>query len=49
MPVGNDVDYLTKFDRIQITDTTVFIYPNTGGFLLENWVTKWNDQNNIGK
>ena len=29
--VGNDVYSLTKFDKIQITDTTGIKYPNTGG------------------
>ena len=35
--------------RIQITDTTSIEYPNTGGYLLQNWATKCNDKNNSGK
>ena len=38
--VGNDTYYLTKLDIIQITDTTITKYPNTGGYLLQNWVKK---------
>ena len=30
VPVGNDTYNLTKYDRIQITDTTEMRYPNTG-------------------
>ena len=33
----------------QITDTTIIKYPNTGGYLLQNWVIKGNDKINIGK
>ena len=47
--VGNDTYNLTKYDRIQITDTTIIKYPNTGGYLLQNWVIKCNDKNNNGK
>ena len=36
--VGNDVYNLIKFNKIQITDTTFIKYPNTGGYLLQNWV-----------
>ena len=35
--------------RKQITDTTKIKYPNTGGYLLQNWVIKCNDKNNNGK
>ena len=49
MSVGNDTYNLTKYDRIQITDTTNNKYPNTGGYLLQNWVIKCNDKNNNGK
>ena len=41
--VGNDTCNLTKFDKIQFRDTTTIKYPNTGGYLLQNWVTKFND------
>ena len=44
--VGNDTYNLTKYDRIQITVTTEIKYPNTGGYLLQNWVIKCNDKKN---
>ena len=47
--VGNDTSNLTKNDKIQITDTTSIKYPNTGGYLLQNWNIKCNDRNNTGK
>ena len=47
--VGNDVYNLTKYDKIQITDTTITKYPNSGGYLFQNWVVKCNDKNNAGK
>ena len=47
--VGNDSYILTKYDKIQITDTTIYKYPNTGGYLLQNWVIKCNFKNNNGK
>ena len=47
--VGNDTYNLTKYDKIHITDTTIIKYPNTGGYLLQNWVIKCNDKNNNGK
>ena len=40
---------LTKYDKIQITDPTINKYPNTGGYLLQNWVIKCNDKNINGK
>ena len=43
--VGNDKYNLTKYDRIQFTDTTKIKYPNTGGYLLQNWITKCNQKN----
>ena len=42
--VGNDTNNLTKYDKILFTDTTVIKYPNTGGYLLQNWVIKCNDK-----
>ena len=33
----------------QITDTTFIKNPNTGGYLLQNWVIKCKDRNNKGK
>ena len=47
--VGSDTYNLTKYDIIQITDTTIIKYPNTGGYLLQNWVIKCNDKNDNGK
>ena len=47
--VGNETYNLTKFDKIQYTDRTIIIYPNTGGYLLQNWFKKCNDKNNNGK
>ena len=47
--VGNDTCNLTKYDRIQITDTTNIKNPNTGGSLLKNWVIKCNDKKNSSK
>ena len=47
--VGNDTKNITSCDKIQITDTTIIIYPNTGGYLLQNWVIKCNDKNSAGK
>ena len=47
--VGNDTNNLIKYDKIQITDTTIIKYPNTGGYLLQNWIIKCNDKNNNGK
>ena len=35
--VGNDVYSLTKYNKTQIIDTTCTIYPNVGGYLLQNW------------
>ena len=45
----NDIHNLTKYNKIQIIDTTITKYPNTGGYCLQNWVIKCNDKNNIGK
>ena len=47
--VGNDIYNLTKYDKIQITGTTIIKYPNTEGYLLQIWVVKCNDKNNNGK
>ena len=35
--VGNDTYNLTKFNKIQITDTTEFKFPNIGSDLLQKW------------
>ena len=47
--VGNDTCNLTKYDKIQITDTTIIKYPNTGGYLLQYWIKRCNDKNINGK
>ena len=47
--VRNDTYNLTKYDKIHITDTAIIKYPNTRGYLIQNWVIKCNDKNNIGK
>ena len=47
--MGNDTYNLTKCDRIQITDTTVIKYPNTGDYFLQKGILKCNDKNNKGK
>ena len=46
---ANDTYNLTKYDKTQITGTTKFNYPNTGGYLLQNWVIKCIDKNKNGK
>ena len=47
--VGNDTYNLTKYDKKQITDTTISCYPNTGGSLLQSWVIKCNSKIINGK
>ena len=47
--VGSDIYYLTKYGKIKLTDTTIIKYPNSGGYLLQNWLIKCNDKNNAGK
>ena len=47
--VGNITYNLTKYDKTQITDTTVIKYPNTGRYLIQQWIKKCNDKNNGGK
>ena len=42
--VGNDVYNLTKYDKIQITDTTIIKLGKSGGYLLQNWNIKCNDK-----
>ena len=46
---GNDVYNLTKYNKIQLTDTTVIKTGNTGGYLLPSWRIFCNDKNNNGK
>ena len=47
--VGNDTYNLSKYNKIQLTDTTSIKYPNTGGYLLPGWRIYCNDKNNNGK
>ena len=47
--IGNDIYNLSKYDKIQITDTTIIKYPNTGGYLLPSWRIFCNDKNIDGK
>ena len=47
--VGYDIYNFTKYDKIQITPTTIIEAPNTGGCLLQRWDIKCNDKNNSGK
>ena len=47
--VGNNTYNLTKYDKTQLTDTTVMKAGNTGGYLLQNWNIKCNDKNGNGK
>ena len=35
--VGNDTYILTKHDKLQITDTKTYKFPNQGPYLLRNW------------
>ena len=44
--VGNDTFSLTKYDNIQIIDTTEIKYPNIGGHLFEKWKINCNNKNN---
>ena len=47
--VGNDTYNLTKYDKIQLTDTTVMESGNTGGYLLPYWKIICNVKNGNGK
>ena len=42
---GDDTYNLTKYDRIQITDTTEMRYPNIGSDLLQKWNIKCINKN----
>ena len=44
--VGNDTYNLTKYDKIQTTDTTEMRYPNIGSDLLQKFKIKCNNKNN---
>ena len=47
--VGNDTYNLTKYNKIQLTDTTIMKAGNTGGYLLPYWKILCNDKNNSAK
>ena len=46
--VGSIIYNLTKYDKIQLTDTTIMKHPISGGYLLQNWNIKCNVKNNQG-
>ena len=43
--VGNDTYNLTKYDKIQITDTTEIKFPKIGSDLLQKWNIRCNNKN----
>ena len=45
--IGNDVYNLTKYDKIQLTSTTIIFHPNTGVYLLQSFITKGSDKNGL--
>ena len=47
--VGSDIYNLSKYNKIQLIDTTVMKSENTGGYLLPYWKFICNDKNNNGK
>ena len=47
--VGNDIYNHTKYDKIQVTHTTVIKHPNIGGYLLQHWTIKCSDKNGAGE
>ena len=47
--VGNSVYNLTKYDKMQITDTTEIKFPNIGSDLLRKWNVKCNNKINQSK
>ena len=47
--VGNDIYNLTKYDKIQIIDSTVMRVGNGGAFILPLWKIICNNKNNNGK
>ena len=40
---------MTQYIKIQLTDTTIINYPNTDGYLFQNWLIKSTDKNNTSK
>ena len=49
MSVGSDIYNLTKYNKTQLTDTTVMKAGNTGGYLLPHWKIICNVRNDSGK
>ena len=47
--VGDDTYNLTKYNKIQITDTTIMKHPNEGNNLLQKWNIIYSDINGNGK
>ena len=47
--VGDDTYNLTKYNKIQMADTTVMKNGNVGSYLLPSWRIFCNDKNNNGK
>ena len=47
--VGNNTYNLSNYDKISITDTTEMRYPNIGSELLQKWIIKCNNKNNVSK
>ena len=47
--LGNDTYNLTKYNKIQITDTTIIRHPNEGKYLLQKWNIIYSDINGNGK
>ena len=47
--VGNNRVNLTKYDKIQLTDTTIIKSGDSGGYLLPSWLLFSNDKNKNGK
>ena len=47
--VGNDTYNLINYDKTQITDRTIIINSNRGGYRLQNWFIKCNDKNKNDK
>ena len=47
--IDNDIYNLNKYDKIQLTDSTMIKAPNNGGYFLLNGVIKNNDEKNNGK
>ena len=42
--VGSYIYNLTKYNKIQLTDTAILKAPNSGGYLLQQWNLKYNDK-----